>query len=90
MREVINMQVVIYKTPDCPRCRALAAHLRGLGIDFGERDMSAGEVLADLRCDGVFALSAPILQVDEEYHESGAIWNGDNPDTEYVRGALKL
>lgn len=28
------MQVVIYKTPDCPRCRVLAAHLERLGIDF--------------------------------------------------------
>lgn len=83
------MSITIYKTPDCPRCRALAAYLRKLGIDFDERDMSSGEVLADLRCDGVFSLSAPVLRVGDEYHDPDDIWSGDNLDTEYVLGALK-
>jgi len=45
------MQVVIYKTPDCPRCRVLAAHLERLGIDFEARDMTLPAVLTELRCD---------------------------------------
>ena len=33
------MTTTIYKTPNCPRCRELAAHLERLGIDFEARDM---------------------------------------------------
>ena len=33
------MTTTIYKTPNCPRCRVLAAHLERLGIDFEARDM---------------------------------------------------
>ena len=61
------MQITIYKTPDCPRCRELAAYLRGLGIDFEEQDMSHPAVITDLRCDNVFALAAPVLRVGDDY-----------------------
>jgi len=65
------LKVVIYKTPECPKCRELAARLTQRGVEFEERDMTQPAVLAELRCDGVFCLSAPILKVDDEYYEDG-------------------
>lgn len=53
------MTTTIYKTPNCPRCRELAAYLTQLGVDFDEQDMSSSEVLTDLRCEGVFVMEAP-------------------------------
>lgn len=89
MREVTNMQVVIYKTPDCPRCRVLAAHLERLGIDFEALDMTLPAVLTELRCDGVFCSSAPILRVGDAYHDPGVLWHGDRFEAGYVEEVLR-
>lgn len=66
-----DMKVIIYKTPDCPKCRELAASLTKQGIEFEEQDMSQPAVLTELRCNGVFCLSAPILRVGDDYYEPG-------------------
>jgi len=71
------VQITIYKTPDCPRCRELAAYLRGLGIDFEEQDMSHPAVITDLRCDNVFALAAPVLRVGDDYYDPDVLLDGD-------------
>ena len=83
------MTTTIYKTPNCPRCRELAAYLTQLGVDFDEQDMSSPEVLTDLRCEGVFCSSAPILRVGDAYHDPGVLWHGDRFEAGYVEEVLR-
>jgi glutaredoxin len=72
-----KLTTTIYKTPNCPRCRELAAYLTQLGVDFDEQDMSSSEVLTDLRCEGVFVMEAPVLRVGTTYHNTNILWNGN-------------
>jgi hypothetical protein len=67
----------------------LAAHLERLGIDFEARDMTLPAVLTELRCDGVFCSSAPILRVDDAYHDPGVLWHGDRFEAGYLEEVLR-
>lgn len=64
----------LYSVPDCPQCKRLKSVLAG--HPFEELDLRDPANLADLRCLGIFSLSAPILVISEDplvYIESGPI-----------------
>jgi glutaredoxin len=82
------MKVVLYKTPDCPRCRLVAAHLERLRIDFETRDMSDPAVVTDLRCEGVFTLAAPVLQVDDDYFTEDRLFQDGKMQTTFIEEAV--
>ena len=83
------MIVVLYKTPDCPRCRLVAAHLERLRIDFETRDMSNPAILTDLRCEGVFTLAAPVLQVEGHYFTEDRLFESGKMQTTFVEEVTK-
>ena len=58
----------VYSTKSCPKCEQLKAALVKAGIAFENIDMSTPEALTELRINGVFALSAPVLQADDVFH----------------------
>ncbi len=82
------MKVVLYKTENCPRCRLVAAHLERLRIEFEVRDMSLPEVLTDLRCEGVFTLAAPVLQVDGHYFTEDRLFLDGRIQTAFIEEAV--
>jgi hypothetical protein len=45
------------------------------GVTFESIDMSTPEALTELRINGVFVLSAPVLQVDDVFHTSDDIFD---------------
>ena len=57
-------EIVLYSTSECPKCAALKAELPE---EVKIVDMREPEVLAELRCNNVFTMQAPILQVGEEF-----------------------
>lgn len=59
--------VKVYSTKDCPRCEQLKRLLRSYGIRYDEVDVSTPEALTELRINGVFTLTAPVLQVGDEF-----------------------
>jgi predicted thioredoxin/glutaredoxin len=61
------MRIKIYKTKDCPKCAMLATAIDAYDV-FETVDMSTPAVLTELRINGIFSLSAPILQVGEEFY----------------------
>lgn len=83
------MKVVLYKTPDCSRCRLVAAHLERLRIDFETRDMSQAKVMTDLRCEGVFTLAAPVLQVEGHYFTEDRLFESGKMQTTFVEEVTK-
>ena len=55
----------VYSTKSCPKCEQLKAALVKAGIAFENIDMSTPEALTELRINGVFTLSAPVLQEED-------------------------
>lgn len=68
------MDITVYYTPTCPKCEELKAALEARGQNWEEMDIREPENLAMLRIEGVFTLSAPVLQIDTEYFTVDDLW----------------
>lgn len=62
------MKLIVYSTPACPRCEELKAALKRDGFAFDNEDMSTPQSLTELRINGVFTLSAPVLSVGDSFY----------------------
>jgi len=69
--------ITVYSTTVCNKCKQLKATLADMGVDYKEVDMSLPEALTELRINGVFTISAPVLQVDDEFYTIEDMFNGD-------------
>lgn len=69
-------EVTIYTTKTCPKCELLKRALKERGVAFKTTDMSTPEALTELRVNGIFTLTAPVLQVDEEFLTHDELFNG--------------
>lgn len=68
----------VYSTKSCPKCEQLKAALGKAGITFENVDMSTPEALTELRVNGVFALSAPVLQAEEDFYTVEDLFDGES------------
>ncbi len=71
------MKLTVYSTPTCPRCEQLKAALNEAGISYENQDMSSPEALTELRINGVFTLSAPVLQADDRFYTLEDLFDGE-------------
>lgn len=67
-------KITIYTTEHCPKCNKLKTHLQANSIPFDVADMSNPEALTELRFNGVFSITAPVLQVGNRFFESREIF----------------
>ncbi len=67
----------VYSTKSCPKCEQLKAALVKAGIAFENIDMSTPEALTELRINGVFTLSAPVLQEEDNFYTVEDLFSGD-------------
>ncbi len=66
-RRGLGKKVKVYSTGNCPRCEQLKRLLVSYEIQYEEVDMSTPEALTELRMNGIFTLSAPVLQVEDDF-----------------------
>ena len=59
--------IVLYTLPNCKNCEKIKIILKQKGIKFKEYTLNA-ESLADLRYDGIFSLTAPIVKIKNTYY----------------------
>jgi len=71
------LKYVVYSTETCPRCEQLKNVLKEWEIEFQEMDMATPEALTELRINGVFTLTAPVLQVDDEFYTLEDLFDGE-------------
>ena len=76
--------ITLYSSPNCPRCKELAAWLTDQGKSFLEKRLledllQDGEVMTDLHLQGISFRAAPVLQVGAVYY---------NPETLFPGGIL--
>ena len=71
------MNYKIYSTKACPKCEQLKKALTSAGLQFENLDMATPEALTELRVNGVFTLSAPVLQLDGKFYTVDELFEGD-------------
>ena len=71
------MKYVVYTTADCPRCEQVKKVLKGWGVEFDIVDMASAEALTELRVNGVFTLSAPVLMAGEDFYTVEELFDGE-------------
>ena len=72
------MKYVVYSTEACPRCEQLKEVLKSWETQFENVNMATPEALTELRVNGVFVLSAPVLQVGENFYTVEDLFDGDS------------
>lgn len=80
------MRITVYSTPTCSNCAALKELLKKAGLEFAEVNMATPAGLTELRMNGVFAMSAPVLQIDGSFYQRLSNEKGLNIDL--VKGYL--
>lgn len=60
-------QIRVYTTNICPKCKQLKGVLDSGKLSYEEIDMSTAEALTELRINGIFTASAPVLQVNDKF-----------------------
>ena len=71
------MKYRVYSTPSCPKCEQLKKALIDAEVEFEKLDMTNPEALTELRINGVFTLSAPVLQAGDRFYTTEDLFNGD-------------
>ncbi|HWQ20658.1 MAG TPA: glutaredoxin domain-containing protein [Methanotrichaceae archaeon] len=71
------MKYTVYSTKTCPRCEQLKKMLSDEGIKFKTLDMASPEALTELRVNGIFTLSAPVLQAGEDFFTVDDLFEGE-------------
>jgi glutaredoxin len=72
------MKIKVFTTKTCPKCELLKKELALLDEEFETLDMSLPQNMTELRVNGCFAMSAPVLQVDDEFYNVLDLFDGDN------------
>ena len=78
----------VYTTEICPRCKQLKAVLDAKSINYEEIDMTSPEARTELIINNVFAISAPVLQVNEEFIESDHLFDNDSVKHDIVASVI--
>ena len=68
--------IIVYTTQTCPKCEQLKKVLKANNVSFDVADMSTAESLTELRVNGVFTVTAPVLQIGDDFLEYEALFNG--------------
>lgn len=76
--------VIVYTTERCPKCNKLKKFLEANSVPFEVADMSTPEALTELRFNGVFTVTAPVLQINNEFLTYTEIFRGEEVDSEKI------
>jgi len=71
------LKYIVYSTKACPKCEQLKKLLINSDIHFENIDMATPEALTELRINGVFTLSAPVLQVGDSFYTTDDLFDGE-------------
>ncbi len=81
--------IQLYSTNNCPNCRVLKQILENKKIEYKEVDMATPAALTELRMNGVFTMSAPVLQVNNRFFTTKEMFSRDGIDQSKLESLLK-
>ncbi|MDO8724459.1 MAG: glutaredoxin family protein [Candidatus Methanoperedens sp.] len=82
-------EIQIYSTANCPNCRVLKQFLENKNIQYKEVDMATPAALTELRMNGVFTMSAPVLQVGSRFFTTKELFSQERIDQSRLESLLK-
>jgi glutaredoxin len=82
-------EIQIYSTVNCPNCKVLKQFLENRNIQYKEVDMATPAALTELRMNGVFTMSAPVLQVDSRFFTTKELFSQERIDQSKLESLLK-
>lgn len=65
--------ITLYSTKTCPECKIIKQALINNNIQYSEVDLATPAGLTELRMNGCYALSAPVLQLDNKFYVSNEL-----------------
>lgn len=81
--------IQLYSTNNCPNCRVLKQILENKKIEYKEVDMATPAALTELRMNGVFTMSAPVLQVNDRFFTTKEMFSKDMLDQSKLESLLQ-
>lgn len=79
-------EITIYTVENCPKCEMLKSEISYPGMAIA--DMSHPAVIATLRCNNVFTLAAPVLEINGKFLTVDQIFDGDKLNVELLSQLL--
>ncbi|MCZ7361810.1 MAG: glutaredoxin family protein [Candidatus Methanoperedens sp.] len=83
-------EINIYSTANCPNCRVLKQLLEKKNVRFNEVDMGTPAALTELRMNGVFTMSAPVLQIGGKYFTTKELFSDNRIDSGKLEKLLSI
>ena len=77
-------EIIVYTTQMCPKCDQLKKVLKSSNVSFKEADMATPESLTELRVNGVFTVTAPVLQIDETFLTYEELFTGEDVNLDSI------
>lgn len=83
------MKIRVYTTDVCPSCQQLKQALEKQNKAYQEVNMSTPEALTELNMNGVFTLSAPVLQINNAFYTHDQLFKDNKLNTELLHSIIK-
>ena len=83
-------EINIYSSANCPNCRVLKQILEKKNVRFNEVDMGTPAALTELRMNGVFTMSAPVLQIGGKYFTTKELFSDNRIDSGKLEKLLSI
>lgn len=80
---------IIYTVKTCPKCEQLKRFLKSEGVDYREEDMSTPAALTELRVNGVFTRTAPVLQSVDRFLTVEEMFEGERMERALILNTIK-
>jgi glutaredoxin len=82
-------EIHLYSTTNCPNCRVLKQFFETKNIQYKEIDMATPAALTELRMNGVFTMSAPVLQIGSSFFTTKELFSQEKIDRNRLESLLK-
>jgi len=83
-------EIQVYSTGSCPNCRVLKQTLEKKKIQYKDIDMATPAALTELRMNGVFTMSAPVLQIGNRFYTSRELFSENSIDIKKLESLLNV
>ncbi len=81
-------KIILYTTEICPKCNKLKKFLEAHSVAFEVANMSTPEALTELRFNGVFTATAPVLQINDTFLTYEKLFREGEINTERIQEFL--
>jgi len=82
-------EIQIYSTTNCPNCRVLKQFFETKNIQYKEINMATPAALTELRMNGVFTMSAPVLQIGCRFFTTKELFSQERIDQSRLESLLE-